>query len=132
MSDYLPLFMPGQVFTGKASAAITGGVLVAVSGDGTLATAGAGVTSWVGVAGHDVAASGDLFPVYCGGIQRLVASGAITAGDQVITDTGGKVASLAAAAAATAADVNKAREVVGVALTTTTDDGDEVHVAMVR
>jgi len=122
MADYTPRFKPGQAITLQASAAITGGRLVAVSGSGTVATAGADSALVVGVAGFDVAASGDKVTVYAGGVQKLVASGAITAGAGVVSDTGGKCKSATTATAAAAGTL------LGRALTTTTTDGDIVDV----
>lgn len=122
MSDYLPRFKPGQAFTSQASAAITGGRLVAVSGSGTVATAAADSAAVAGVAAFDVAASGDKVTLYWGGVQKLVASGAITAGAGVVSDTGGKVKSATTATAAAAGTL------LGRALTTTAADGDIVDV----
>lgn len=130
MAEYVPLFKPGQAITSQASAAIVGGRLVAVSGSGTVAETAGATTAWVGVAAFD-AASGDKVTVHCGGVQKLTASGAITAGDQVISAAAGRVASLAAAAGATAGDINSARQVVGIALSTAADGGS-VQIQMVR
>lgn len=130
MADYVPKFTPGQAITSQASAAITGGQLVAVSGSGTVAKTAGASTAWVGVAAFD-AANGDKVTIHKGGVQRIVASGAITAGDQVISAADGKVASLAAAAGATAGDINAARQVVGTALTTAAD-GASVEIDMDR
>lgn len=122
MADYLPRFKPGQAFTSQASAAITGGRVVAVSGSGTVATAGADSALVVGVAAFDVAASGDKVTLYWGGVQKLTASGAITAGAGVVTDASGKVKSATTATAAAAGTL------IGRALTTVTTDGDIVDV----
>lgn len=122
MADYLPRFKPGQAFTSQASAAITGGRLVAVSGSGTVATAAADSAAVVGVAAFDAATSGDKVTLYWGGVQKLVASGAITAGAGVVSDAGGKVKSATTATAAAAGTL------LGRALTTTTTDGDIVDV----
>lgn len=110
MADYLPLFYPGQVITRTASAAITGGQLVRVSGDGTVGPSGAASADWLGVAAFD-AANGELVTVWSGGVQRVIAAGAITAGANVISAAAGKVAA-GAAAAGTA---------VGIALTGAAD-----------
>lgn len=118
MADYLPRFKPGQAITSQASAAITGGRAVAISGSGTVATAAADSTAFVGIAAFDVAASGDKVTIFTGGVQKCVASGAITAGAGVVTDTGGKVKSATIATAAAAATL------IGRALTTTAADGD--------
>ena len=122
MADYLPQHKPGDAVTEQASAAITGGRLVVVSGSGTVATAGADAANVVGVAAFDVAASGDKVTVYSGGVQKLVASGAITAGAGVVSDTGGKVKSATIATAAAAGTL------VGIAKTTVAADGDIVLV----
>ena len=122
MGDYLPRFKPGQAITSQASAAITGGRIVAVSGSNTVATAAADSALVVGVAAFDVAASGDKVTVFTGGVQKLVASGAITAGAGVVTDTGGKVKSATTATAAAAGTL------IGRALNTVTTDLDIVDV----
>lgn len=130
MADYNPRFAPGEAFTLAASGTITGGNVVAVSGSGTVAAAGANADNWVGVAAFD-AVSGDKLTIRTGGVQRLVASGTVTAGDQVVCAASGRVATLAAAAGATAGDINAARRVVGLALTTAAD-GAVVDVQMER
>lgn len=121
MSEYAARFEPGQAITSQASAAIAAGVLVSVSGTGTVATSAANDTGWVGVAAFAAAASGDKITVLSGGVQRLVASGTVTAGDLVVCATGGKVSSLAAVTTPTAADVTNSRAIVGIALTTAAD-----------
>lgn len=117
MAEYLPIRTPGDALVASASATITGGTIVAVSGNGTVATAGATALNWVGVAAFD-AVSGDTVTVYTGGVQEVTASGAITAGDLVVTAASGQVSTLAAVSTPTAGDVTGSRAVVGVALTT--------------
>lgn len=112
MADYLPLYKPGQAFTSQASATITGGQLLIVSGSGTVAPSSAAAATAVGVAAFDVA-SGAKVTVFAGGIQRVVASGAITAGANVEPATAGKVA--------THTNGTNDAYVVGVALTTAAD-----------
>ena len=90
-NEYLPIYLPGQRLTLKASAPITAGQLLEVSGDGTVAPAAAGSLKTVGVAGFD-AAQNDNVTVYAGGVQKLVAAGAVTAGDQVAAAAAGKAA----------------------------------------
>jgi hypothetical protein len=122
MPDYVPHWADGP-FTRTASAAITGGQVLVVSGVGTAAPSGGASLAVVGVAAFD-AASGDsvtVLPLTRETIHRLTASGTVTAGDQVISAAGGKVAALAAAAGAAASDINAARQVIGVAHTTATD-----------
>lgn len=121
MSDYLPVYTPAEVATFTASAAITGGQLLAVSGNGTVGPAGAASASWIGVAAGD-AASGARVAVFCRGtVHESTAAGAITAGAQLATGAAGTVATMAAAAANALGDINNARAVVGVALTTAAD-----------
>lgn len=113
MSDYVPLFMPGQAFTSQASAAITGGKAVKVSGDGTVATAVAAADLIIGVASQDAAASGDKVGVFARGtVHRLTASGTVTAGDVV--------EAAAAGAVATHTQGTNDVRVFGIALTTAT------------
>lgn len=131
MADYVPLFKPGVSVTRRTSAAVTGGQLLGVSGNGTVAPTGANQASWVGVAGHD-AASGEDVTVYSGGVQRLIAEGAITAGDILVANaTAGQVSTLAAVTTPTAADVTNTRAIVGIALTSAAD-GALVEVQMER
>ncbi len=111
MAEYLPLVKPGNSFTLKASAAITGGQLVAVSGVNTVAVAGAASTAVVGVAGFD-SATNDNVTVWAGGIQEVTASGAITAGSPVIAGALGTVVASAAPPAG---------QQIGVALNTAAD-----------
>lgn len=122
MAEYLPLYKPGKEITRAASASITGGQLVIVSGSGTVAPASAATHLWVGVAAFD-AASGDNVTVFSEGVQRLTASGAITAGQLVE----------AAASGAVAAHTNGTNDfnVVGLALTSATN-GQLVEVDFLR
>lgn len=121
MSDYTPLFKPGQAVTSTASAAITGGKLLIVTGSGTVGPGTAASPAWVGVAAQD-AASGAPVGYFSGGVQRILASGAVIAGDLVVAGAAGTVASIAAIGAAwAAADIANTRAIVGVALTTGTD-----------
>lgn len=121
MADYSPKFTPGNDFTQTAGAAIVGGQLLVVSAANTVIASSASAANWLGVARFD-AASGDKVTVTRGGVQRLVASGAINAGERVIPATAGKVATIAAG--------NVAHS-VGTALTTVAD-GALVTVALDR
>lgn len=117
MADYLPLFKPGQDITSTTSAAVTGGQLLAVSGSGTVAPTAGATAAWVGVAAYD-AASGARVAIHKGGVQRLTATGAIAAGDQVVSAANGTVATVPAVAATVgSADVTNTRQIVGIALT---------------
>lgn len=121
MAEYVPLFKPGQAVTRRTSAAVTGGQLVAVSGNGTVAPAGATSAAWLGVAATDAASGADV-TIHRGGVQRIAAAGAVTAGDMLASAAGGKVATAATPGAG---------QQVGVALTTAAD-GALVEVAMAR
>jgi hypothetical protein len=121
MADYLPVYTPAEVATFTTSASVTGGQLLHVSGNGTVSPAPAGSAAWIGVASGD-AASGARVSVFCRGtVHESTAAGAITAGAQLATGAAGTVATLAAAGGAAAGDINNARAVVGVALTTAAD-----------
>jgi len=122
MAEYLPLHIPGKAITRQASGTITGGQLVIVSGSGTVAAGSAATHLWLGVAAFD-AASGDSVTVYSEGVQRLTATGSITAGQLVE----------AAASGTVAAHTNGTNDfnVVGLALTTVTT-GQLVEVDFLR
>jgi len=111
MAEYLPLYAPGRAITRAASGTITGGQLVIVSGSGTVAAGTAATAQWVGVAAVD-AVSGDNVTIFAGGVQRLAATGTVTAGQLVE----------AAAAGTVATHTNGTNDfnVVGLALTTAT------------
>jgi hypothetical protein len=130
MAEYLPVKSPGQALTPSASATITAGQLVAVSGVSTVAAAGANALNWLGVAAFD-AVNGDVVTVYCDGVQELVTTGTVTAGDLVVAAASGTVSTLAAVSTPTAADVTNTRAIVGVALTTATT-GLKVQVKLAR
>lgn len=95
MSDYLPLFRPGQTVTFDVTAAVTGGHPVEVgAADRAVSPAAAASKKYVGIAGHD-AAVGDKLIVEVGKpIHLLIASGAITRGAELETAGAGKVRTL--------------------------------------
>jgi hypothetical protein len=93
-----------------------------VSGSGTVAPSSAASASWIGVAGND-AASGATVTVYAGGIQKLVATGTVTAAQTVEPATAGTVATHTNGTN----DVN----IVGVAVTTATA-GNVAYIQMER
>lgn len=110
MGDYAPLYMPGDVITGTASATITAGQVLVVSGNGTVGPAGADSNAVVGVAATG-AASGALVTYHGRGqVHVSTASGGITAAARVNSAATGKVAS------ATAGVGN-----IGIAMTTASD-----------
>lgn len=130
MAEYLPVKTPGQALPLAASATITAGQLVAVSGVSTVAAAGANAANWLGVAAFD-AVSGDVVTIFSGGVQELVTTGTVTAGDLVVAAAAGTVSTLAAVTTPTAADVTNTRAILGVALTTATT-GLKVQVKLDR
>lgn len=122
MAEYQPLHHPGKAFTRSASGTITGGQLVIVSGSGTVAASSVATHSWVGVAGFDVV-SGQNVTVFSEGVQRITATGSITAGNTVEAAAGGTVA----------AHTNGTNDqnIIGIALTTVTT-GQVVEVSLAR
>lgn len=122
MAEYVPLYMPGRAITLPASATVIGGQLLIISGSNTVAPATVATHSWIGVAGFD-AAIGDQVTVYCEGVQKLTATGSITAGANVEAATAGTVA----------AHTNGTNDfnIVGVALNTVTT-GQTVFVSVTR
>lgn len=116
MADYLPKFVPGQAVTLAASTAVVGGRLVEITGAGKVGPAGADSAKVVGVAGFD-AGENTSVTVYRGGVQRLTASGAITAGAKVAAAADGKVAATGT-------------NTIGIAITAASADGDVIDVAL--
>jgi hypothetical protein len=118
MADYLPRFKPGEAVSMGTSADVTGGRLVIPSGVNTVAPATADAANVVGIAGTD-ATSGDKVLVFtrAGGIQKLTASAAISAGARVVAATGGKIATIASNS-----------NPIGIALQTAAADGDVIDV----
>lgn len=122
MGAYEPKFLYGDTITGTASATTTGGQVLCVTGNGTVGPAGtATAAKVVGVAAQDAAANARFTYFPRGKVHVSTASGGITAGDQVVAGAAGTVAAEAAAAANAAGDINNAREIIGVALTTAAD-----------
>ena len=117
MSDYNPKHRSVVTVTVTTSDIVVGGQLLVVSGDGTVAAATGESAAYVGVSLADAISGGYVAMEARGAVHVSTASGAVTAGDQLVTASGGKVATLAAATADAAADINDARSVVGVALT---------------
>jgi hypothetical protein len=123
VADYVPLFKPGQAYTSTvATTAVIGGRLVEVNGVGTVGPAGAASVKFCGVAAQD-AAVGEKVLIHTGGIQRLTASTAVTAGDNLAVTATGKVAAIGAGTFG---------QLVGVAMTSAAVDGDLVEVLMSR
>ena len=115
MGDYLPKYKPGQTMTRALTGTVTGGRIITAAG----VTAGANATDFIGVAGRD-GVSGDRIPVERGGVQRLVASGAIAIGDNVKCGAAGAVATHVVGTDAAERRVGKALEAA--------TDGNELDV----
>lgn len=112
------VFGPGCKLSFKSGAAITKGRLVEISAANTVIMAAVNSQKVVGVAMQTCDAVGDLIEVQVlGYVFKLVAAGAVSAGDEVsVGAVAGTVSTLPVAAAAAAADINKARAVIGIAL----------------
>lgn len=123
MADYVPIFAPGATCTATAAATITAGQLLELAATGpTVQPTASASAKMVGVAAHD-AASGTQVAYFTGGVQLLVASGTVTAGQTVE----------AAAAGVVVTHTNGTNDVniVGLALTTATGPAT-VQVALAR
>ena len=118
MADYIPHKKPGEAITLTASADVTGGRLVIASGANTVAPAGADAANVLGVAGYDVK-SGEKVTVFtrAGGVHPLVASAAIAAGARVVSQTAGRVQTIASLT-----------NPIGIALQAAAADGDVIDV----
>lgn len=108
---------PGDHITVTAGATIVGGQMVKLSANRTvIPTAATAEARVLGVALYNAASGDTNVTVATDGVWPLTASGAIAAGDDLVGAAAGAVAALAAAAGAVAADINNARNVVGMAL----------------
>lgn len=124
MADYIPVFKPGKDITQTVGAtAVAGGNLVALSAANTVIPTTGSTAAWLGVATTD-AAVGAKVGITSGGVQELVAAGAIAVGANVIPAADGKVATIGAETVYS--------RVVGVAMTAAAADGDKIRVKMAR
>jgi hypothetical protein len=122
--DYTPVFLPGLTITLIAAAGLTGGDPVEVGGSGTVQkVTAAGSMRYVGIAAHDAIAGYQVTVILDRAVHEGAADGPINAGDQLAASprAGHQVTQLPAALTAAAADVNLARAVIGVALTSAAD-----------
>lgn len=139
MADYTPVFMPGTAQTLGAGGAITGGDLVTLSAASTVVKAAVtATTGYIGVAGHDASTGTKVTVHVLKAVFDSIADGTVTAGDQITTTSTAnrQVKSLAASAAnitgapplagdintALNLAVNNARAVIGIAVTTASDN----------
>ncbi len=90
MSDYVPVFKPGDDLTLTAGSAITGGQLVSLSAANTVVPVSAATAAWMGIALQD-AASGAPVVVSAQGVHEVAVAAAVVAGDVVIPAATGRV-----------------------------------------
>jgi hypothetical protein len=125
VGDYTPVYAPSKVVSMTVSSAVVGGDILIVSGNGTVAKCTTlQAQNYVGVAGEDTAANGRVTVYSRGFIHESLADGAVNAGSQLNTSgTAGRqvVAAPATSATPAKADVDNARAIIGVALTTVAD-----------
>ncbi|MBN9210725.1 MAG: hypothetical protein BGO45_10650 [Microbacterium sp. 71-36] len=95
MTSHIHMFEPGDKITCETTADVIGGRLVEITGPRRVAHAGAGSAKVFGAAATDTKTGGDVL-VLRGGVQKLVASAAIAAGDRVKAAAAGKVATVGA------------------------------------
>ncbi len=113
-------FQPGDPITCDVSADVAGGQLVEITGDLAVGPADAATAAtFLGTAAFD-AKTGQKVTVLIGGVQPIVASGAIVAGQSVVAAADGKVKARAAETIDT---------IVGVALTGGTDVAVDILMA---
>ena len=132
MSDYTPVYLPGDAMTETASAPVLGGQLLEVTGSGLVGPvtpAALPSAKVVGVAAGDALINARVTFYARATVHESPAFGTVTAGDQVgagVTgDTAAGVRTIPAPALSgspAGADINtelaRARAVLGVALTT--------------
>jgi hypothetical protein len=122
MADYTPIINDDDLaYTAQASATIVGGQVLVVTGAGTVGPAGVAALAIAGVASRD-AVSGDYLTVFRNGIQSLVASGSVAAGDALTSGAAGTAVTNATPAAGTH---------IGTAITAATN-GNRVRVLFNR
>jgi ABC-type Fe3+ transport system substrate-binding protein len=123
MADYVPIFKPGTDITQTVGATpVVGGNLVMLSAANTVIPTTGATAAWLGVATTD-AAVGAKVGITSGGVQELVANGAIAVGAMVMAAAGGKVQPIGAGTFG---------QNVGVAMTAAAADNDKIHVKMNR
>lgn len=129
MPDYSAVFLPGLTMTSTAASAITGGDPLEVAGSGTVqkttaGPSGLGSAKYVGVAAHDTPAGLKLTVITDRVVHEGAADGPVNAGDQVMASsvTGRQVKTVPATGATPGkADVDQARAIIGLALTSAAD-----------
>jgi hypothetical protein len=120
--DYSAVHLPGLTMTSQAAGTITGGDPLEVAGTGTVQKAsGANSQKVIGIAAQDAVAGAKVTVIVDRVVHEGLADGAITAGDQLVASptAGRQVVTLPPLGGAPGqADVNAARAIIGIALTT--------------
>jgi hypothetical protein len=123
MAENVHKFEPDAVMeTLTAGGTITAGNVVYLSAAGTVSATTAASSAVLGSAASD-ATVGQKVGVLLGGVQRLVAAGAIAAGALVISAANGRVATIGA---------GTFDQVLGVAQTAAASAGDVIEVRVFR
>ena len=138
MADYTPVALPGQSWTFTAGSALVGGDLVEASASNTVAKVTASAArAYVGVAAHDAAPGVKVTVILGRPIHESIAEGTIAPGAQLVTSSvaGRQVKTQALSGSdvtgtptettietAIAAAESAARGVIGIALTSATDN----------
>jgi hypothetical protein len=128
--DYTAVFLPGLTMTSQAAGTIVGGDPVEVAGSGTVQkttagpSAGLGSAACIGIAAHD-ATAGQKVTVICDRcVHEGAADGVINAAAQVMSSSvaGRQVKAVPVTGGSPGkADVDQARVIIGIALTTASD-----------
>jgi hypothetical protein len=125
MPDYTPVYSPSKTVTLTASGAISGGDVLEVAGSGTVRKCTTATSqAYIGCAGEDTPSGGRVTVFARGYVHESIAEATVTAGDQLVSSNTGnaQVKTLPPLGGAPGqADVNSARAVMGVALTTATN-----------
>jgi hypothetical protein len=130
--DYSAVFLPGLTMTSTAAGTITGGDPVEVAGSGTVqkatlsGTNGTASQKCIGVASHDAISGARVTIIVDRVVHEGTADGAINPGDQLVASAvaGKQVKTLPPLGGAPGQDDgNKARALIGIALTGAADNG---------
>lgn len=129
MPDYAPVLLPGLTGTFTAAAPIVHGDPLEVAGSGTVQHAapgpsGLGSACYVGVAAHDAIAGALVTVVMDRVVHEGPADGSVNARDLLMASSvpGRQVRAVPAVSGTPGqADVNQARVIIGIALTTASD-----------
>ena len=130
MPDYSAVFLPGLTMTSQAAGTITGGDPVEVAGSGMVQkttvgpSAGLGSAACIGIAAHDAIAGGRVTVICDRVVHEGLADGVINAASQVMSSSvaGRQVKAVPVTGGSPGkADVDQARVIIGIALTSAGD-----------